>query len=624
MRIRLLVLLAVVAGCTHTRTPEQNEHSRTWRVAGGDAGQTRYSSLNQINRSNVNRLEAAWTFETGDEGPTIECNPIVIGRVMYLTSPALKVIALDAATGQEIWRFDPFKHYEGPTYWRHVSRGVTYWSDGRNERIFAGAGHHLYSLDARSGELDRQFGDGGKIDLREGLGRKLEDVQMIVTSPGAIYKNLIIVGGNVSESPGAAPGHVRAYDVRSGKLVWTFRTIPAPGEIGYETWEDGSAASSGGANAWAGFSVDEKRGIVYAPTGSATYDFYGGNRKGKNLFANTLLALDAASGKRLWHFQMVHHDVWDRDLPAPPALVQVQRNGRRIDAVAQITKTGFVFVLDRETGEPLFPVHELPVPASDVPGEKAWPTQPVPTSPPPFAKQGISRDDLTDLSPEATAYARGQFDALRSEGLFAPGSREGTLLMPGFLGGGNWSGAAFDRSTGRLYVNANNVPSILRLVPAPDSLRNRPGYPQFIARGYIHFVDEEGFPAVKPPWGTLTAIDLNRGESAWQVPLGTYPELARRGYPPTGTLNLGGAIVTGGGLVFIGSTLDSKFRAFDASTGEVLWEADLPTGGMALPATYEVDGRQYIVIAAGGGTGMRGPRPIETPPGSSYVAFALP
>ena len=599
------------------------EH-RTWQIYGGDAAQTRYSSLDQIDRESVDRLHVAWTFDTGDEGPTIECNPIVIDRVMYLTSPLLKVIALDAATGSEHWRFDPFQDYQGPDYWRYVSRGLTYWSDARDRRIFVAAGPYVHALDAGTGLPIESFGAGGKIDLREGLGRDLEDVEIIITSPGAVYEDLIIYGGNVSESPGAAPGHIRAYDVRTGALAWTFHTIPQPGAFGHDTWEGNSQQTAGGANAWSGFSMDIERGVVFAPTGSATYDFYGGNRVGSNLFANTLLALDASTGERIWHFQTLHHDVWDYDLPAPPALVRVEHEGRRVDAAAQITKTGFVFLLDRETGAPLFPVEEQAVPQSDVPGESTWPTQPIPTKPPPFARQGISLDDLTDLSEESNAHARQRFAQLRSEGLFTPGSAEGTVMLPGFLGGGNWSGAAFDPATGVLYVSANNFPSILTLKEVPDSLRSGPAMPDYRAQGYAHFVDEDGYPAIKPPWGTLSAIDLNEGEILWQVPLGTYPELAARGHPPTGTLNLGGPIVTAGGLVFIGSTMDRKFRAFDKATGEVLWETELPTGGMALPATYEIDGRQYVVIAAGGGTGMRGARPIETSPGSTYVTFALP
>lgn len=626
LRLRHVSLgLVLCAGCSGAGRVDavdaEESRYRTWQVYGGDAGQTRYSALDQINRSNVEHLEVAWTIETGDVGPTIECNPIVVGRVMYLTSPLLKVIALDAATGEEHWRFDPFESYDGPRYWREVSRGLTYWSDGNEERIFLGAGPLLHAIDARTGKPISTFGSDGTIDLREGLGRPLDDTTMIITSPGAIYKDRIIVGANVSEAPGAAPGHIRAFDVRTGNLAWTFHTIPRPGEYGHDTWEGDSWQIAGGANAWAGFSVDTERGIVFAPTGSPTYDFYGGNRKGANLFGNTLLALDTATGERIWHFQAVHHDIWDYDLPAPPNLLRVAHDGRSRDAVAQVTKTGFVFLFDRETGEPLFPIEERPVPQSDVPGEAAWPTQPFPTRPPPFARQGIGSDDLTDRSPAAADYARERFERHRADGFFTPGSAEGTLMLPGFLGGAGWGGAAVDPSAGLLYVSASNFPSILNLKEETDVVE---GNPAFTASGDPHFVDEDGYPAIKPPWGTLTAIDLNVGEIVWQVPLGTYPKLAEAGHPPTGTLNLGGAIVTAGGLVFVGSTMDRMFRAFDSATGDVLWETELPTGGMALPATYEIDGKQYVVIAAGGGVGMRGARPVETPPGDSYVAFALP
>ena len=578
----------------------------TWQVYGGDPGQTRYASLDQINRDNVHRLDVAWTLDTGDAGPTIECNPIVVGGTMYLTSPLLKVIAVDAATGEERWRFDPFENYDGPRYWREVSRGLTYWSD--EHRLFAGAGPFLYAVDAHTGVLIEGFGNGGSIDLREGLGRDPEDLEIIITSPGAMYRDLIIVGANVSESPGAAPGHIRAYDARSGALAWIFHTIPQPGEFGHDTWEGDSWKTAGGANAWAGFTVDVERGIVFAPTGAPTYDFYGGNRKGANLFANTLLALDAATGERIWHYQTVHHDVWDYDLPAPPNLVRVRQRGRNVDAVAQVTKTGFVFLLDRETGEPLFPIEERPVPQSDVPGEETWPTQPFPTKPPPFARQGITAGDLVEH------VAVEEFERYRSEGLFTPGSIEGTLMLPGYLGGANWGGAAVDPTNAMMYVSASNFPSVVML-------KKGDGEPAYLNRADPHFVDEDGYPAIKPPWGTLTAIDLNDGTLVWQVPLGTYPQ---HDAPSTGTLNLGGAIVTAGGLVFVGSTMDRMFRAYDADSGDVLWETQLPTGGMALPATYEVDGTQYVVIAAGGGVGMRGARPIETPPGASYVAFALP
>lgn len=619
----VLLLVSLLYACSPERT-NPNENYRNWRSYGGDSHRSHYSSLDQINRSNVENLEVAWKFSTGDDGPTIECNPIVIDTVMYLTSPTLEVIALDAGTGKKRWRFDPFEHFEGPEYWHQVSRAVTYWEENNDKRILAYAGPHLFALDAETGNPIEDFGDGGAVDLREGLGRELSDTRVMMTSPGVIFENSIIVGTSVSEGTNSAPGHVRAFDVKTGEQQWIFHTIPQPGEFGHNTWEGDSWKYAGGANAWAGLSVDSERGMVFVPTGATAYDFYGGDREGKNLFANTLLALDAETGERIWHYQLVHHDIWDYDLPAPPNLVSVDHEGERVDAVAQITKMGFVFLFSRETGKPLFPIEERPVPESDIPGEQAWPTQPIPTKPPPFVKQGFTGENITDISEEARTHVKNSLDTLQYGSLFQPGSEQGTVMLPGFLGGGNWSGAAFDPSSGWLYVNANNFPSILQLKKAPDSLQVRPGHPKYTSTGYHNFVDHEGFPAVKPPWGTLNAIDLNKGEIVWQVPLGTYPKLAERGHPATGTMNLGGAIVTGGGLVFIGSTLDRKFRAFDKRSGEVLWEATLPTGGRSLPATYEVNGKQYIVIAAGGGYGPRGERPYENPAGNTYVAFTLP
>jgi len=620
--ILITVLFLIIHSCDII-DKEQDRHV-SWSAWGGDSHHTGYSSLDQINRSNVNELEVAWKYRTGDEGPTIECNPIVIGDVMYITSPDLKVIALDAESGSEKWRFDPYKHFDTPKYWHHVNRAVTYWTDGKEERIFAPVGPYLYALDANTGQVDETFGEEGAIDLRHGLVDDKRDVSVKMTSPGIIYKDLIIVGPNVPESHTSVPGHVRAFDVRTGEQEWIFHTIPQPGEFGHDTWEGDSWKRAGGANPWAGMSVDEERGIVYVPTGATAYDFYGGDREGKNLFANTLLALEAETGERIWHQQLVHHGIWDYDLPAPPNLVTVDHRGKPTDAVAQITKTGYVYLFNRETGESIFPIEERKVPASEIPGEEAWPTQPIPTKPPSFARQGFTEEDITDISPEARSYVKEVLDTLKTGPLFTPGSFKGSVMLPGYLGGGNWSGAAFDPETDRLYVNANNVPTILQIKKAPDSLRSEPGYPDYVSTGYHKLLDQDGYPAVKPPWGTLNAIDLSKGEIVWQVPLGFYPELADKGIKNTGTMNLGGAIVTKGGLVFIGSTLDKKFRAFDKETGEVLWETTLPTGGRSLPATYEVEGKQYVVIAAGGGVGSRSAHPHETPPGNTYVAFALP
>jgi quinoprotein glucose dehydrogenase len=594
-------------------------------VYGGDKGSTRYSPLDQINRSNVHRLKVAWVFRTGDkrDNPpsTIECNPIIVDGTLYLISPTLKVFALNAATGEKRWEFDP-----GPGGQR-ASRGVAYWESGTDRRILFSAANYLYALDARTGQPIRAFGDKGRVDLRSGLDRDVSHLLVEATTPGVVYKDLIILGSHVGEGPDpAAPGHVRAFDVRTGRRVWIFHTIPHPGELGYDTWNADSWETVGGANCWGGMSLDERRGVVYLATGSPSYDFYGADRRGQDLFGDSVVALKAETGRLIWHFQTVHHDLWDYDCPCPPVLVTVRHPpslrgvpGGKTDAVAQVTKTGRVFLLDRETGKPLFPVEERPVPASDLEGEAAWPTQPIPVKPPPFVRQAFTEQEITDLSPGAHEDVLRRFRQARRSKFFTPPSREGTIVFPGFHGGANWSGASFDPATGRLYVNANEIPWILTMREAPAGYHHR-----FVSTGYNRFLDPEGFPAVKPPWGTLTSIDLNRGAIAWQIPLGEFPELRQRGVPPSGTENFGGSIVTAGGLVFIGATKDRKFRAFDKESGKILWATELETGGNATPSTYEVGGKQYVVIAAGGGFGNRAPERRETPAGDAFVAYALP
>jgi quinoprotein glucose dehydrogenase len=700
------VLLAAALGALVPAAARgQQGGDAAWPAYGGGPANLRYSSLDQIDRESVSELEVAWIHHTGDPGET-QCQPIVVDRVLYCTSAALKVFALRADTGEELWRFDPFAGEANPR--RHVNRGVVYWADGADRRILFTAGPRLYALDARTGRPVPGFGRDGSVDLKEGLEGVDGGDYVVATSPGVVYRDLLIQGTRVSEGEGAAPGHVRAYDVRTGAVRWIFRTVPRPRELGSETWPEGAWRRVGGANSWAGMSVDSVRGIVYVPTGSATPDFYGGARAGENLFANSVLALDAATGGRIWHFQTVHHDIWDRDLPAPPNLVTVTHEGRRIDALAQITKAGFVFLLDRETGVPLFPVEERPVPASDLKGEVAWPTQPVPVRPAPFARQRLGEEDVTNISPEARSAVLARLRTLRSDGQFVPPSVEGTVIFPGFDGGGEWGGAAVDPETGVLYVNASEMPWIAAMVEQPDSSASaapragdevyaavcagchgsdrsgsgdrgpsllevgtrrtpaeirriidegagfmpsfanlpaaereavaayllghatqrvavagqvaapRPGSgASYGFAGYERFLDPDGYPAVKPPWGTLNASDLNRGEILWTVPLGEFPELTARGVPITGTENYGGPLVTAGGLVFIAAARDAKLRAFDKATGALLWEGALPAGGYATPSTYAVDGRQYVVIAAGGGK-------MGTPASDSYVAFALP
>ncbi len=595
-----------------------------WPTVGGDPGNSRHSKLRQINRENVANLEIAWVFHTNEldrpRQKIIECTPLVVDGTMYITTGHLRVFALDAATGREIWQFDPLANLEKKPLLASggVNRGVAYWSDGKADglrRVLMGsASGHLYSIDAKTGKLDADFGDSGVKDLREDLDVDISRLAYGPTSAPAIWQDTVFVGFSCGEGPGpAAPGDVRAFDVRTGRQKWRFHTVPRPGEFGNETWQTGSWHNRGGANAWGGLTVDEQSGTVFAGLGSAAFDFYGGDRKGKNLFANCTIALDARTGQRHWHYQTLHHDLWDHDLPVYPNLVTATRDGQKVAAVAQVTKTGHLFLFDRKSGTPLFEVREMPVPASDVPGEAAWPTQPIPVKPPPFSRQSMTEDDVTDIGDANRRSVLQQLRKLRGGPAYNPPSLQGTVVVPGFHGGANWSGASFDPETEILYVNSNNIPNIITLEPAPPDSGFR-----FKHKGYIQFRDHEGYPAIKPPWGQLNAIDLNGGQFVWRTTLGEYPELTARGVPKTGTENFGGSIVTAGGLVFIGGTKDEKFRAFDKSTGQQLWEAKLPAGGYATPSTYAVRGRQYVVIAAGG-AGKLG-----TKAGDAIVCFALP
>ena len=690
MAQKVIAALLLVAGCKATSTPGAD-----WTTTGGAPGNTRYSALDQINVTNITQLQVAWVYHTGDLPPDghgeIQATPIVVDGVLYATTPKLAVIALRADQGTLLWRFDAFPNR--PTQ-PHVNRGVVYW-DGR---VFFAVERRLYALDARTGEPIRSFGDSGWVDLGAGLGQEVGNKYLVSTSPGVVYKDVLIWGTRVGEEAGSAPGDVRAYDARTGKIRWTFHTIPWPGELGYDTWPAEAFKTAGGANSWPGMTVDTARGIVYVPTGSATPDFYGGDRAGANLFANSLLALDATTGKRLWHFQTVHHDLWDRDLPAAPNLVTVTRDSTRVDAIAQITKSGFVFVFDRASGKPLFPIEERPVPRSDLKGEEAWPTQPFPVKPVPFARQTLQESDVTPSE-------RRRFRLLRHGSLFTPPSRAGTVVLPGFDGGGEWGGAAVDPETATLYVNGSDVPWIaamretapasasahaprtgvavytaacaschgadrrgrdrapsligieqrmtvaqlqqllaqgrgfmpsLASLPEPEQravieylgYRSVPASPRSAPRrggqgvryeflGYERWRDSAGYPAIKPPWGTLSAIDLNTGEYRWRIPLGEFAALSGRGMPITGTEHYGGPIVTRGGLVFIAATQDGKLRALDKRTGRVMWEALLPAPGYATPSTFAVRGKQFVVVAAGGGK-------LGSKSSDTYVAFALP
>jgi quinoprotein glucose dehydrogenase len=678
---------------------------KPWPAYGGGPLDNRYSPLKQINTTNVSRLQIAWQYDTADGAGDTQNQPIMINGTLFGVTPTHKIVAIDAATGKQKWQFDSGVRGRGP------NRAVVYWragnSDPQDQRIFADVQSFVYALDAQTGEVIKSFGKDGHIDLREDLGRDPSKQSWVITSPGIIYKDLLIVGGRNPEALPAPPGDIRAYDVHTGKLRWSFHTIPHPGEFGYETWPKDAWQYTGAANNWPGMAVDEARGIVYVPTGSAATDFYGADRIGDDLFANTLLALKADTGERIWHFQAVKHDLWDRDFPSPPTLVTVKRAGKSIDAVAQATKQGWLYLFDRSNGTPLFPIEYKAYPASTVPGEVTAETQPLPTKPAPYARQLLTADMLTNRTPEAHQWAVNEFAKFQSAGQFVPLKvGQETVIFPGFDGGAEWGGSAFDPETGIYYVNANDLAWTSSLAPAPsprgaktaqqlylnncaachrDDLSGQPpqfpslldirgqrneqqvvtmirqgggrmaSFPNLSATdstalaqyvltgdnkelasaapatdprinqsyrfsGYHKWLDPDGYPATAPPWGTLNAINLNTGQYVWKIPLGEYPDLVAKGLKDTGSENYGGPIVTAGGLVFIAATnFDRKFRAFDKRSGKLLWETTLPMAGNATPITYEVAGRQYVVIYATGGKGGRG-----APSGGIYVAFALP
>ena len=665
-----------------------------WPVYLGGKERNLYSALNQINRDNVAKLEVAWTYDTGHKAE-YQANNLIIDGVLYTPSQTREIIALNAATGEEHWKWDPAQEAGGAG--RGRQRGLVYWENekGGEKRLLTGVRGSLFAIDPKTGTTIRSFGENGSIELNSGL-----------NTPGVIHKDLLIVGGV------GGVGAVRAFDVRTGQRRWIFNLIPKPGEFGHDTWPPEAYKTATGTMPWCGQSLDEERGIVYIATKTAEPDFYGGSRHGKNLFANCILALNAETGERIWHFQIVHHDLLDKDLPCPPVLLTVNHNGKKIDAVAQGSKHGLLFCFDRVTGEPLWPIEERPVPQSTLRGEEAWPTQPFPTKPAPFMRQKYTEADASPISPATYQHTLDRIRASPNFGPFPAPSLDETVMFPGFDGGMEWGGGAADPD-GVYYVNINEMPWLLQMVetrradgtklipgekdymiycgachgldrkgnaqmqfpplvdiikrktreeielitrngggrmpgyktmpearraaiinyvinngnPPASASRNESGLPQtkpksneppsYAFGGFRRWLDPEGYPAIKPPWGTLNAVDLNTGEFKWKVALGEYDELTAKGIPPTGTENYGGPVVTAGGLIFIGATADETFRAFDKDTGKVLWKTKLPFGGNATPSTYMVNGKQYVVICAGGGKSGR-------PRGGSLVAFALP
>jgi membrane-bound PQQ-dependent dehydrogenase (glucose/quinate/shikimate family) len=602
--------------------------AQDWRAYGGDPGGTRSSSLTQITAQNVAQLQPAWVYHTGEVRreqrstarhriPPFESTPLVIDDVLYFSTPSNRIIALDAGTGRELWKFDPQAGHAGPRHF-HQHRGVAYWQNesGSDRRILFGTyDGRLIALDAATGKPCTDFGNQGTVNLRDGVEAHPSRQLYSVTSPPAIYRDLVITGSEVPEYPSTGPsGMVRAFDVHTGKLAWTFHTIPQLGEAGHETWHGDDWKRRTGANVWSVMSVDAERGMVFLPIGSPSYDFYGGDRQGQNLFGNSLVALDAATGKLIWYYQMVHHDIWDYDLPAQPVLITVNHDGRPVPAVAQVTKMGFVFILDRLTGQPLFPVEERPTNQSAVPGEFSRPTQPVPVKPPPLVRQFFSSAEISTVTPESNRYCSRLFKSLENHGMYTPFSTKMTLVAPGSLGGANWSGASFDSASHYLFVNVNELGSVGAMK------KQRRGAPVLYRRysksgEYARFWDDHHLPCQQPPWGTLNAINVDTAEIAWKVPLGALPGLPAK----TGTPNLGGTIVTGG-LVFIGGTTDSRFRAFDSKTGEELWSTILAANAHATPMTYSLQktGRQFVVIAVGGGGNF------SSIVSDELVSFALP
>jgi quinoprotein glucose dehydrogenase len=630
-RTRLLASAVLVVLLAGAATGQQKPRKGEWPHYGGDAGGLKYSELTQINRTNVTRLQVAWEWKTGEKPleeygtfpGAFQNTPLMIDGVLYVSTPYSRVAALEAGTGRELWSYDPKAYVDGqPASGQgFVHRGLAAWRDRGALRIFLNSRYRLISLDAKTGQPVPGFGKGGEIDLTDGLLWETNKKHYANTSPVVVYKDLVIVGNGVGDRlmyKNDPPGDVRAYDARTGRRVWTFHTIPQPGEFGHETWEQESWTFTGHTNVWAPMTLDAERGLLYMPVSTPSNDYYGGRRPGANLFGESLVCLDAATGKRKWHFQIVHHGLWDYDPPAAPNLVTIRVDGKKIDAVVQLTKQGFAFVFDRVTGKPVWPIEERAVPQSDVPGEKSSPTQPFPTAPPAFTEQGASLDDVFDLTPELKAAAQAEMRKYRLGPLYTPPSMEGTLTRPGVWGGANWGGGGFDPETGILYLKSVGLGGIFRIQKRdPDAPTQRPGEvdADYVNRGVPAWFND-GLPLFKPPYARVVAIDLNRGAIAWRQPFGDYPavreqleQLGIKPSEPLGAQGPPGLVVTKGGLIFIGGG-DHAFHALDKQTGKDLWSAPtLETTGT--PMTYEAGGRQFVVVATGRGEA------------ATLVAFAL-
>jgi glucose dehydrogenase len=587
-----------------------------WPAYGRDPGGTKFSPLDQINSKNVSTLVRAWSYHTGDPGGIWENTPIVVGNVMYFATQKNRVVALDPETGNALWTYDPMN--------TRVSehRGVSYWpGDSKTKpRIILATGARLIALDAKSGKPALDFGDNGQVNLRTGVADDYPNAQYAITSPPAIYKGLIILGPSTQEGPSKGPsGDPRAFDARTGKLVWRFHAVPRPGEPGNETWGPDGWKDRSGPSSWGAMTIDNERGLVFIPLGNPADSFYGADRKGTNLYANCVVALEAATGKLRWYFQTVHHDLFDYDMAAPPSLIEATANGKRVPAVVEFSKNGLLFVLDRLTGKPVWGVEERPVPKSDVPGEESWPTQPFPLKPPPLTRLSMTKEEVSNISSQAHAYCLAQFEKFKTLGPFTPFSiREPRLTFPSSMGGADWAGVSYDPKLGYIFANASNLGQTGQMAAAP------PGSPMpYRNQGaYARFNDQDGYPCNQPPWGELSAVDTHTGDVAWRVPLGSYDELEAKGLKNTGAINLGASIATAGEVLFIAATADSKFRAFESRTGKELWVTKLDSVGNATPITYRGrNGKQYVVIVAGGPGHLRG-SPI--PPSDVVVAFALP